>query len=333
MKTQLIVLITVLIASMYLAGCAEPATQPPPTQLPPTQAPPTQPLPTQAPPTQPPAAQIPPTKPPVGQETPQPKLNAEIVQKMVDQLNAGDVEGSLAYFTDDARIYLYGFPPTGFELYKGKDQIRAFWQDMVNNHFQWEVKVTTARGDQVNLQAKTWHDFTRQIGVAPLEYYDIYQVIDGKITSYSSWLTVDSLARFRPAFAAAVPPEPTATPVSDPGVSEMTVTIAGGVCTTDNPVALKAGEVTVNVNVEDQDRSDYAVGLFNLDPGKDLLDLTVALYSVLPNWSEFLLEVYPGPGQSETYTFTLENGPVYMICLSKPPDIIIGNAGPIPVVQ
>jgi hypothetical protein len=268
----------------------------------------------------------------VGQETPQGKLDEEIVQKMVDRLNAGDVEGSLAYFTDDARIYLYGFPPTGFELYKGKDQIHPFWQDMVNNHFQWEVEVTSAWGGQVWAKAKTWHDFTRQLGIAPLEYEDIYQVIDGKITSYGSWLTEDSLARFRPAFAAAVPPEPTATPVSDPGVSEMTVTIAGGLCTTDNPVALKAGEVTVNVNVEDQDRPDYAVGLFNLDPGKDLLDLTVALYGMPPSWSDFVFESYPSPGQSETYTFTLEKGPVYMICLSKPPDIIIGSAGPIPVV-
>ena len=323
MKAQLIVLITVLVATACLAGCAAPATQPPLTQ----------PLPTQAPPTQPPATQMPPTKPPVGQKTPQHKLNVEIVQKMVDQLNAGDVEGSLAYFADDARIYLYGFPPTGFELYSGKDEIRAFWKDMVNNHFQWEVKVTTALlGDLVHLQAKTWHDFTRQIGVAPLEYNDVYQVIDGKITSYGSWLTEDSLARFRPAFAAAVPPEPTATLVSDPGVSEMTVTIAGGLCTTDNPVALKAGEVKVNVNVEDQDKTGYGVGLFNLDPGKDLLDLTVALYGMPPSWSDFLLEVYPGPGQSETFTFTLERGPVYMICLSKPPELIIGNAGPIPVV-
>lgn len=318
MKIQLIVLITVLVATACLVGCAAPATQP---------------LPTQAPPTQPPATQVPPTNPPVSRKPPQHNLNAEIVQKMVDKLNAGDVEGSLTYFTDDARIYLYGFPPTGFELYKGKDQIRAFWQDMVNNHFQWEVKVTNALlGDLVHLQAKTWHDFTRQLGVAPLEYNEVYQVIDGKITSYGSWLTMDSLARFRPAFAAAMPPEPTATVVSDPGVSAMTVTIVGGVCTTDNPVALKAGEVTVNVNVEDQDKTGYAVGLFNLDPGKDLLDLTVALYGMPPSWSDFLLESYPGPGQSETYTFTLEKGPVYMICLSKPPELIIGNAGPIPVV-
>ncbi len=280
-----------------------------------------------------------PTQPP-STVTPAPSVPKAVTEsasttvlEMVERLNAGDVEGSLTYFTDDAMVYLYGFPPTGFEFYKGKDQIRTLWQDMVNNHFQWEVKVTSARGDLVNIQAKTWHDFTRQIGVAPLEYHDIYQVIDGKITSYGSWLTEDSLARFRPAFAAAVPPEPTATPVSNPGVSEMTVTIAGGVCTTDNPVALKAGEVTVNVNVEDQDKPNYAVGLFNLDPGKDLLDLTVALYGIPPSWSDFLLEVYPSPGQSATYTFTLENGPVYMICLSKPPDIIIGNAGPIEVKQ
>ena len=170
------------------------------------------------------------------------------------------------------------------------------------------------------------------MGVAPLEYIDVYEMIGGKIVTYGSWLTEHSLARFRPAFATAVPPEPTATPLSDPPVSEMTVTIAEGSCTTDNAVALKAGEVTVNVKVQDQDKAGYGVGLFNLDPGKDLLDLMVALYGMPPAWSDFLLEVYPSPGQSETYTFTLEKGPVYMICLSKPPDIIIGNAGPIPVV-
>ena len=82
MKIKLIVLISVLVATACLVGCATPATQPTPTQAPPTQ-------------------------PPVSQKTPQHKLNAEIVQKMVDKLNAGDLEGSLAYFTDDARIYLY----------------------------------------------------------------------------------------------------------------------------------------------------------------------------------------------------------------------------------
>jgi hypothetical protein len=39
---------------------------------------------------------------------------------MIERLNAGDVEGSLAYFADDAVVYFMGFPPTGIEVYKGK---------------------------------------------------------------------------------------------------------------------------------------------------------------------------------------------------------------------
>jgi hypothetical protein len=39
-----------------------------------------------------------------------------------------------------------------------------------------------------------------------------------------------------------------------------------------------------------------------------------------------------GPGKSATYTFTVEQGPVYLVCFSKPPDIAIGNAGPFTVV-
>jgi hypothetical protein len=76
-------------------------------------------------------------------------------------------------------VYSMGFPPTGFEMYKGKEQIRSLWQDRVDIHFQREVKVLSAKGNLVNIQVKTWHDFTRQLEIAPLEYTDVYEVIDG----------------------------------------------------------------------------------------------------------------------------------------------------------
>ena len=248
-----LLIIIVLVSVLGAAGCTSPATQPP-------------------------ATPVPPTQPPIGQATPKADSNSEIVLKMVERMNAGDVDGSLAYFADDAVAYLMGFPPAGIEMYKGKEQIRSLWQDSVNNHFKWDVRVTSASLTLVNIHAKTWHDFTRQLEVAPLEYSDVYQVIDGKIKTYGSWLTQESLARFKTAFAAAVPPEPTATPFSGTPGSELTVTIAGGTCTTDGPEALKAGDVKVNWNVQDQDKSKYGLTLFTLDPDKDLLDLMVATY-------------------------------------------------------
>lgn len=327
MKTQSAFLIIVSLALLLIAGCAAPAVQSTAAQAPPTLSPATQ-----APPTQPPPTQAPPAQPPASQETPQSALATDVVLGMVERLNAGDVEGSLAYFSDDAIIYFMGFPPTGIEMYKGKEQIRSLWQDSAANHFKWEAKVNYAADDLVNIQAKTWHDFTRQLEIAPLDYSDVYQVIDGKIKTYGSWLTEDSLARFKTAFAAAAPPEPTAAPFSGTPASELTVTIAGGTCTTDGPAALKAGEVTVNWNVQDQDKLKYALTLFTLDPGKDLLDLMVSTYGLPPSWGDMLLYSELGPGESETNTVTLENGPLYLICWSKPPDLPIGNSGPIPVV-
>jgi hypothetical protein len=307
MKIQPIIQIIFLIILFGTAGCAAPVTQP--TVIPTL-----------------------PTQQPTRQATPQSALNTEVVLNMIDRLNNGNVEGSLAFFADDAMVYFMGFPPTGIEVYTGKEQIRSLWQDSANNHIKWDVKVTSAAGDLVNIQAKTWHDFTRQLGVAPLEYLDVYQVIDGKIKTYGSWLTEESLDRFKTAFASAVPPEPTATPFSGAPGSELTVTIAGGTCTTASPVALKAGDVKVKWNVQDQDKSRYALSLFTLDPDKDLLDLMVATYGQPPSWGDMLLFVELGPGESETYSLKLEKGPLYLICWSQPPDLPIGNSGPILVV-
>ena len=129
-----------------------------------------------------------------------------------------------------------------------------------------------------------------------------------------------------------MPPEPTAATSNDLAASDMKVIIAGGTCTTDNPLALKAGEVTVILDVQDQDKSLYALLLFNLDEGKNFLDLMAATARAQPSWANDLLFETLESGKSDTYTFWIEQGPVYLVCFSKPPDIAIGNAGPFTVV-
>jgi len=253
------------------------------------------------------------------------------VQRMIERMNAGDVEGSLAYFADDATAYIIGLPLTGMEVYAGKEQIRALWQDSVDNHFQWETEITSVEGNIVFVRAKTWHDFTRQLEVAPLEYIDVYEVKDGKITTYGTTITADALARFKPAFAEAMPPEDPVAPSTEQPVSEMTVTIAGGTCAIDNPAPLQAGEIKVTLNIKDQNKGLYALTMFSLSDGKDILDLMASTTGMPPSWAEILLLEELEPGKSATYTFNIEKTPVYMICWSKPPDIPIGNAGPIEV--
>lgn len=283
-----------------------------------------------APPTLPAPTQAPPTVTPV----PEPKAdpNSAVVLEMIERLNAGDLEGSLAFFSEDAMGYIVGLPPTGMEVYAGKEQMRALWQDSVDNHFQWEVEVTGVEGEEVYVQAKTWHDFTREIGVAPLEWIDVYEVKDGKIITYSTTITAEALARLKPALADIMPPEEEGAPLSNSPVSEMTVTIEAGTCTVENPITLQAGEIKATLNVLDQDNSLYALTIFYLNEDKDLLDLMASTAAVEPpSYADMLLYEELEPGQSKSYTFTIKKGPVYMICWSQPPALPIGNAGPIEV--
>jgi len=91
--------------------------------------------------------------------------------------------------------------------------------------------------------------------------------------------------------------------------------------------------VTVTLNVEEGEKELYALFLFNLDPGKDMLDLMAStIADAPPSWADVLLGEEIRPNQSKTYTVTLEKGPVYLICFSQPPALPIGNAGPIEVV-
>jgi len=272
-----------------------------------------------------------PTSPPATERTQQ--TASEIIEAMVEHMNAGDVEASLAYFADDARAYIIGLPPTGMEVYAGKEQIRALWQDSVASHFQWEVNIPSTHGNIVNVEAKTWHDFTRQLGVAPLEYHDVYEVRDGKITTYGTTIKAEALARFIPAFEEVVPAEESASPSTEKPVSEMTVTIASGTCMIDNPAPLQVGEIKVTLNIKDQDKDLYALTMFNLDADKDILDLMASTVGMPPSWVDILLMEEQEPGTNNTYAINVEKGPVYVICWSKPPDLPIGNAGPIEVKE
>ena len=88
-------------------------------------------------------------------------------------------------------------------------------------------------------------------------------------------------------------------PSTEAPVSEMTVTFAGGTCTTDNPMSLQAGEMTVNLDVKDQDKSSYALMVFNLDAGKDFADLMASTVGLPPSWSHTLLFEELGPGGTQ----------------------------------
>jgi hypothetical protein len=318
MKLQLVVLATLLV--LVPAGCATPAAQPTVAQTPP-------PAPTSPPP---------PAPSPMPPSTPTTVPLAAVVMGAAERYNAGDLDGLMTYWADDAIFYVFGMPPTGSEIAKGKEQIRAVFEENIASHSRWEVEIDTVVGDIVNIRSKNWHDFTRQIGVAPLEANGVFVIKDGKIASHTWTLTGDSAVRLKTALVEAMVTEPGAEPEAtapaETPVSEVTVIISGGVCSYDGPLMLQPGEVQVTVDVEDQDRTGYAVTFLTLVPGKDFMDLMAATMGPgHPLWSRLLHYQEVGPGESQTYNITVTEGPVYAVCWSKPPEVPIGNVGPFTV--
>lgn len=326
MKNQLIYLIIILLA-LGLNGCAAAAT-PTPNPAPPTSVPPTS-----QPPTSPPPTSLPPTQTSAPQPTPSDMSNEEVVLEMVARLNAGDVDGSLAYFAEDAVSYFVGMPPTGMEFYRGREALRPMWEYCVGDNFEWEVEIASANGDIVTAKTKTWMDFTRDLGVAPNDFFDVFKVEDGKITVYGSTMTEEALAEFKPALAEVMPPEPTPDTSSENPGSELSFTFANGSCSYNGPAVLQAGDIKVNWEVKDQEREDYALSFFTLDEGKDMVDLMASTANPSPPaWSDMVFIETLGPGESQTdSSLILKEGKMYVVCWSKPPDLPIGNYGPLEV--
>jgi hypothetical protein len=292
------------VLSLALAGCVPLAAAPAPTQARPS----------------PPA--------------PTPSSLAAVVMGAAERCNAGDLEGLMAYWADDAVFYMFGMPPTGSEVAKGREQIRAVFEENIANHSRWEIEIETVIDGIVNTRSKNWHDFTRQIGVAPLEASGVFVIRDGKIATHAWILTEDSAARLKTALAEAAPAEPKATALAPTPAAELAVTISGGTCSYNGPLALRAGEVRVAVDVRDEGKAAYAITFLTLEPGKDFMDLMATTAGAgPPTWAKLLHYEEVGPGESKTYAIAVTEGPVYAVCWSKPPDLPIGNLGPFEVSQ
>jgi hypothetical protein len=306
-----------LLVVWGMAGCTSAQSQPTATPVPPTAV-----------------AELP-TVAPTAVPDPTVDPAAAVVMEMIARANAEDYAGAAELMADDMMAYLIGMPPTGMEIYWGKEQFQTFLEECcTGQHFAWEVVPERVEGGAVYTASKTWMDFTRELGVAPNSWHELFVVEDGKIALYVSTITEESLARFKPALYEVMPELATAVqPPSESDetpVAEVTITIANNTCAYDGPMTLQAGEMPVHVVVEDQNWEKYAVSFFTLDEGKDLIDLMASTYNPgPPSWSQMVFIKELAPGESQTYNdFNVEAGLLYMVCWAGSPDSAIGNAGP-----
>lgn len=120
-----------------------------------------------------------------------------VVTAFFEAFNAGDLEGLVAYYADDAVMHLVPF----HEPYVGKEAIRAAFAEMIAGHATVEYEILQVEGDTVTLINRFTGDNLRALGLT-LEANQEIIVRDGKIVS-NIWIATDeSIAAYQAAMAA-----------------------------------------------------------------------------------------------------------------------------------
>ncbi len=126
-----------------------------------------------------------------------------IVQGFLDTQNAGDVEGALAFLSEDAVIQLVPPPLEGDDgIFTGKEEIRAWYKNLVSLHGTGELSNVGVAGDQFTAILTYSDDSLKQIGVDAIDNEWVVTIQDGKIQGYTATLTEASLAELMAAMAA-----------------------------------------------------------------------------------------------------------------------------------
>jgi ketosteroid isomerase-like protein len=126
---------------------------------------------------------------------------AEVLTAFEDSLNAGDLNATMALFTDDATVKFFYGNVLPSESFYGSEQIRTVMEDLIAMHFKIQIEILQVLGDIAVTRSKAWADETIQLGVAPLEMIEVYPIRDGKLKGLLSIVTDESLAKIQDALA------------------------------------------------------------------------------------------------------------------------------------
>lgn len=310
MKTHLTFWITIaLVLAVAVGGCVTPQAAPPPQQT----------------------ATLPPICQSLESQNPPSDLSGkDVVNEMITRLNDGDIPGAMAYFAEDARVYISGVPPVGFEIHDGKEAICRILAGYVNDNLEWDVKInavnTFSNITRITANSNIWLDHYRQNNVAPNEFSDLIVVRDGRITQYAQTLDNESLAKLRTNLQDDFPK--TVSDKSAPG-SAANISFSNLSCTYDGPTKWKTGEFEFNLEIKDQKDAQYGLVLINLDDGYDFFDLATAIDGEKPPWVRYHnLAEFTG-WKSQIVQYAIEGNSKYLMCMgTEGLGYVIGLLGP-----
>src|SRR5688572_17238196 len=117
-------------------------------------------------------------------------------------VSAGDVEGALALFADDAVLTIIPPPPGTSGHWVGKEAIREQLVYGKENGVKGEpIGAPQVEGNRVTARSKVTNRFFLEWGVAPVQFTSEAVIQNGKLTSFTN--TMDPSERERVAAAAA----------------------------------------------------------------------------------------------------------------------------------
>jgi ketosteroid isomerase-like protein len=151
---------------------------------------------------------------------------AAVVLAEAERVNAGDIDGVMELYADDAVVTLVMGPDT--ITLTGKEEIRPWLEDLMAGNFRLEYEVVSVEGDTVTLTARTWHDDTVALGIAPVIATEVATVRDGKIQAFTWTMSDESLAAWGAALAALPETGGVAFPIQAVMVGLGGLAVAGG---------------------------------------------------------------------------------------------------------
>jgi hypothetical protein len=257
---------------------------------------------------------------------------------MVLALNTGDVAKAMSFFAEDARVFVLGVPPNGYQSMLGKEEICRFLAGYADNNVEWELtglfSVPSYGGSSVTALSNIGLDVYRALGVISLQFIEKYWVFDGKIAEYSTYLHQGSLAQLRdvlPEIAFAKPD----TSSEIPG-SEVTVVIANHIGIYEGPSVWQSGDMDFTIDIKDHQDEEYGCFNVHIDEGFDVFDLASALNptGIRPVWARYRNIFDFGYWDTSTKQHHISaggDGEMYLVCMGRR-DTIIGLFGPFEVI-
>jgi hypothetical protein len=111
----------------------------------------------------------------------------------------------------------------------------------------------------------------------------------------------------------------------------VTVTFSEDKCTYQAAQPLPLGQIGIDLIVEDKNHDKFGLAVLTLGQGKSIKDLEAWTSTDQPPWSQLVAFYDVAPGSRATVTAEVEEGPIYFVCFTAYPEMIIGALGPIEV--